>query len=386
MNSEDAHIAQTYPQRGLSITHGSGAVLYDADGKEYIDCMTGIGVALLGHSHPAVVSAIKEQAEKITTCNCMFYNETRERFVKKVAEITPGNLNRMFLCNSGTESVECALKLARKHTGKTGIIAMNRGFHGRTMGALSATWKPAYRKPFEPLVPGFSHVDFGDAETLRNAVNEDTAAVLLEPVQGESGVLLPPDGYLQEVRKICTENNVLMILDEVQTFGRTGNFFAAQTFRVVPDIVCIAKGVGGGVPLGVTASTDEIFSSFGKGDHFSTFSGNPLSCAAGLATIETIQNENLLQTGAEVGEYLVSKLKEIEDPAIRNVRGIGAMAAMEMRFPVGKILKTCQERGLIIHVSGKNIMRFLTPLVMTREQVDKVVGILQEVLDENSGA
>ena len=383
---EEDHLVQTYANRGICIDHGSGALLYDESGKEYIDCMAGIGVALLGHDNDHVVRAIAEQSRKLMTCNCMFQNETREKFVEKVAEITPGKLNRMFLSNSGAESVECAIKLARKYTKRTEIIAMKRGFHGKTMGALSATWKPTYSKPFLPLIPGFEHVAFGDAQELRKAINQETAAVLLEPVQGESGVLLPPEGYLQEVREICDRKGVLMMLDEVQTFGRTGNFFAAEAFGVVPDVICTAKGIGGGVPLGVTASTDEIFSAFGPGDHTSTFGGNPLSCAAGLATIETIQKEGLLKKGAEMGGKLLNGFRKIECSATREARGIGAMVALEMRFTVGNVLRACMERGLLLMASGRNIMRVLPPLVITEELVDRTLEIMEVCLDENSTA
>ncbi|MFH1425039.1 MAG: acetylornithine/succinylornithine family transaminase [archaeon] len=379
-------LAKTYGMRGIELVRGSGALVYDLEGNEYVDCTAGVGVVLLGHAHPELTRAISEQTQRLVTCYGIFDNDVRNEFARRFEAVTPGNLNTFFLSNSGSESVECALKLVRRYTGRTEVVAMSRAFHGRTLGALSAIWKPAYRKAFEPLVPGFSHVKYGDSEGLRNVVSESTAAVIVEPVQGEAGVVLPPEGYLQEVREICNESGALLIFDEVQSFGRTGNYFAAQTFGVTPDIACVAKGVAGGVPMGVTASTEEIFSALGVGEHGSTFGGNPLSCAAGIATLNVLQSENLIERGAEMGQRLLAGLRKIENESIREVRGIGAMVALEARFPCGGALKSCMENGVLVLASGRNVMRFLPPLVISEEQVDTVIEVVRSSLNANSTA
>lgn len=286
---EDTFEAQTYAKRPVVIVRGKGALVWDTEGKEYIDCVAGHGVSLTGHCHPKIVEAIKRQAEKLITCPGILYNDARAELVEKLAKIAPKGLTRTFLSNSGTEAVECAIKVARKYTGKKEIIAMTKGFHGRSLGALSATWEKKYREPFEPLVPGFNHVKFGDADEVREAINENTAAVIVEPVQGEAGIYPAPEGYLKELREICDEKDVLLIFDEIQSgLGRTGEMFACMHWGVTPDIMTLAKGIAGGVPMGATIAREEVMNSLKEGEHGTTFGGNPLACAAANTTLDVI--------------------------------------------------------------------------------------------------
>ncbi len=387
MRIEDEYSANVYTKRPALIVKGKGVILWDINGKEYIDCIGGHGVCNLGHpGHPKVIEAIKNQLDKLVTCPGTLYNDTRANFFKKLASITPGNLNKIFLSNSGAEAVECAIKLARKYTGKKEIIACKRGFHGRTFGSLSATWNPKYRNPFLPLVPGFKHVVFGNANEFEKTINKNTAAMIVEPIQGEGGIHLPPDGYLQELRDICSENNVLLIFDEIQTgFGRTGKIWACEHWNVIPDIICMSKSIAGGIPMGATASTPEIMGSFKSGQHGTTFGGNPLACAAGISVINTIKEENILDRVQENGEYFRKKLKEIGHKyrIVREIRGIGLMIAMEMRFESTEIIQAAVKKGLLLLPAGRNVIRFLPPLVIEKDQIDKVVLIMDELLEEH---
>jgi acetylornithine/LysW-gamma-L-lysine aminotransferase len=381
---EDQHSAGVYSKRPVVLVRGQGTRVWDADGKAYIDCATGIGVAAVGHANPCVAQAIAEQAQTLITCaDAHFYNDKRAQLLHKLMEIAPGkHLRRVFLCNSGTEAVEAAIKFARGFAKRPGIIAAMRSFHGRTLGALSATWKEKYRKPFGPLIPGFSHVPFGDLQKLEEALNDETAAVLLEPVQGEGGVYPPPAGYLEAVRELCTRKGVLLILDEVQTgFGRTGRMFACEHVSVEPDILCLAKAMGGGMPIGATLLREDI--SLGKGLHGSTFGGNPLVCAAALATIEYIQQNRLPERAAERGAYFLSRLKELEScENVREARGLGLMLALQLRVKSGPYLLKLMERGILALPAGNTVIRFLPPLEITADEVDQVVAALNAVLRE----
>ncbi|MHA1603543.1 MAG: aspartate aminotransferase family protein [Candidatus Freyarchaeota archaeon] len=380
---EDTYLARTYTKRPIMIVRGKGALVWDVEGREYIDCVAGHGVSITGHCHPRVVEAIKAQAEKLITCPGILYNDVRAELVEKLAKIAPKGLTRTFLSNSGAEAVECAIKLARKYTGKKEIIAMTKGFHGRTLGALSATWEKKYRTPFEPLVPGFHHVRFGDADAVREAINENTAAVIVEPVQGEGGVNPAPEGYLEELREICDQKDTLLIFDEVQTgFGRTGEMFACMHWKVTPDIMTMAKGIAGGVPMGATIAKEEIMNVLKESEHASTFGGNPLACAAANATVDVIVEEKLPQRSKELGLRLKSKLEAIKEnsKAVRQVRGLGLMIGVELRFRVRDYVLKAMEKGLLVLTSGLTILRLLPPLVITDEQIDKTAEILAEVL------
>ncbi|UCD73441.1 MAG: aspartate aminotransferase family protein, partial [Candidatus Bathyarchaeota archaeon] len=359
---EDRCMAPVYAKLPLTLSKGLGATVWDTDGKEYIDCMGAYGVAIVGHCHPKVVEAVRHQAGLLISCHGSIYNDTRAQLLQKLEEITLPGLDMFFLCNSGAETVECAIKLARKKTGKTGIIAFNNSYHGKTMGALSATWSKKYRDPFEPLVPGFNFARYGNMEEVKKLIGESTAAIIVEPVQGEGGIRVPPEAFLEELRSICDRNELMLIFDEVQSgFGRTGKMWASEHWKVVPDIMCSSKAVAGGVPMGITFAKGDVMKSFGTGDHTSTFGGNPLACAASLAAIEVIQSERLVEKAKRDGDYFRKKLEGLQEKfrIVREVRGKGLMIGVEMRFPVKDILFNGLERGLLLLYAGRNVLRFL---------------------------
>lgn len=372
-----------YPKRPVVLVKGKGSLVWDKDGKEYIDCVGGNGVALIGHSHPKLLEAIRTQAEQLIICPQTFYNETRAILLEKLAKILPEPLEKTFLSNSGAESVECAIKLARKHTGKKAIIAMQQAFHGRTLGALSATWNPKYRDPFLPLVPGFSHVPFGDLEAVKQAITDDTAAIITEVVQGEGGVIPAPEGFIAGLRELCTVKNVLLIIDEVQTgLGRTGEFLASQHSKVVPDILCLAKGLAGGIPIGATVSSSAIFDSMTVGEHYTTFGGSPLVCAAAIASLDIIQDEKLVANSKNLGKYFKDRLlQEYKDVRlVKEIRGLGLMIAIELRLKQKDFILKASEKGLLLLTSGTTTIRMLPPLNISRAQIDKALSILKETL------
>ncbi|MCW4017555.1 MAG: aspartate aminotransferase family protein [Candidatus Bathyarchaeota archaeon] len=389
INAENQLMANVFGKRQIVITKGKAATLWDINGKEYVDCMGSFGVALLGHCHPKVVAAIHEQAEQLISCHGSLYNDKRSEFLQKLVAFTPEGLDKAFLSNSGAEAVECAIKLARKYTGKPEIIAVMGGYHGKTMGALSATWDKKYREPFQPLVPEFKHVPPDNLEKIKAAISEKTAAVLVEPIRGEGGIRVAPDGYLQGLRELCNEKNVLLIFDEVQTsFGRTGKLFGCQNWGITPDIMTLAKPFAGGLPIGITVAKAEIMSAFKVGEHSTTFSGGPLVCAAGCAAIDALVEENLAEKAASTGKYFKARLEELADKykIVKEVRGLGLMLGMELRFDVYRILLKCAERGVLVLDAGRNVLRFLPPIVITKEQVDKAITVLDAVLEEEENA
>jgi len=388
IETDERLMAPLFWKRPVVVDHGKGVYLYDTEGNQYLDCTSNYGVAITGHSHPKVVQAIKDQSEKLISCHGTFYNPIKSQFLDKLSEMVPSSLNKCYMSNSGTEAVEYALKLARKATGKKGFIGMMNGFHGKTMGSLSLTWNKKYRTPFMPLLQDVSHVPFGKSERLQDKITDETAAVILEPIQGESGVNISPEGYLQEIRDICTDNSVLMILDEIQTgTGRTGKFLAAEHSGVEPDIVCLSKAIASGFPMGVTLSTEEVASNLKTGDHSSTFGGNPLACAAGKATLDVIDGENLMQNAATLGNYLLNELQGFKEYSIvRDVRGKGMMLAIETKFSVLDIILGSLEKDLLVLEAGRNVLRLLPPLVMNKEEANKVVQILSEVIGECDAA
>jgi LysW-gamma-L-lysine/LysW-L-ornithine aminotransferase len=386
---ENQLMANVFAKRQIVITKGKGAVLWDAHGKEYVDCMGAYGVALLGHCHPRVVAAIHLQAERLISCHASFYTDKRSEFLQKLIAITPRGLNKAFLSNSGAESVECAIKLARKFTGKPEIIAMMGAFHGKSMGALSATWDKKYREPFMPLVPEIKHVPPDNLEKLKEAITGKTAAILLEPIRGEGGIRVPPDGYLQGLRQLCDEKGVLLMFDEVQTsFGRTGKLFGCENWGVTPDVMCLAKPFAGGLPIGITVAKENVMSAFKLGEHSTTFSGSPLVCAAGCAAIEALVSENLTEKASTTGKYFKAQLEalQVKHKIIKEVRGLGLMLGVELRFDVFNIIVKCAERGVLILDAGRNVLRFLPPLVITQAQVDKAISVLDVVLGEEENA
>jgi acetylornithine/LysW-gamma-L-lysine aminotransferase len=380
MKTEDVYDAKMYSKRSMEIVRGKGAILWDTTGKEYVDMGASIGVMNVGHCNEYVIQAIREQTERLMYIYSIFYNDQRAKLLEKLAEISPQSLQRSFLCNSGTEAVEAAIKFARAYTKKKEIIAAMQAFHGKTLGSLSATWDAKYKTPFEPLVPEFKHVVFGDITSLQQNISRNTAAVLLEPIQGEAGVRIPSDTYLQQVRELCNEHGVLLILDEVQTgFGRTGAMWACQHYAVDPDIMCVAKSMAGGFPMGAMITRDDICI-LPQASHTSTFGGNPLACAAALASIKFIEEKRLCQRAAELGDYFLRQLHKIKSEKIREVRGKGLLIGVEMREKVKPLLTSLAERGVLAISSGKTILRFLPPLVIEKEQIDFTVDQLRDLI------
>ncbi len=376
---ENKHTSGLYTKQNFAIVRGQGASLWDAEGNEYIDCSSGHGVANLGHAHPKVAAAIAEQATKLVTLFETFPNDQRAALMEKLTALTPG-LDRVFFCNSGTESIEAAIEFSRVSTGRTGIIAAMRGFHGRTLGALSATWNKKYREAFEPLVPDYSHVAYNNIAALEKAVTDKTAAVVLEVVQGEGGVYPADPAYLEAVRELCTERGALLVIDEVQTgFGRTGKIFAYQHYGITPDILCVAKSLAGGIPMGAVLLGPAV-KNLAPGLHGSTFGGNPLSCAAAVAALTVIEEENLPQQAAEKGAYLKEKIRSLNLPIVREVRGLGLMVGIELKQKVAPYVKALQEKRIIALNAGLTTIRLLPPLVITYQQLDQVVAALAEVL------
>ncbi len=379
---ENLHTSGVYAKRDLVITHGKGATLYDENGRAYIDCVGGQGAANLGHAHPKVVAALHEQAQKIISCPEMFYNDTRAKLLEKLTSLAPQGMERAFLSNSGTEAVEAAFKFARYSAKRTEIIATMRGFHGRSMGALSATWNKKYRAPFQPLIPGIKHVPYNKLEKLEAAIDENTAAVILEAVQGEGGVYPADADYLLGAQKLCRERGALLIMDEIQTgFGRTGKMFALDHYGLSPDILCVAKSIAGGFPMGATLLGERV-AELAKGIHGSTFGGNPLAAAASLAALNALVDEKLPERAAELGAYFLAELRKIESPLIREVRGLGLMLGIEIKQKVAPYLRALTERGILALPAGMTVIRLLPPLVIEKEQVDEVVEALKEVLND----
>ena len=383
--SEDQFMGNLYQRFPVTIERGVGSHVWDVDGKEYIDCMGGYGVALVGHKNQRVNVAIREQIDKIITVHSSLYNKTREEFLKTLIGLAPKGLTQVHLNNSGAEAIEAAMKFARKFTGKKGMVAMKGSYHGKSFGALSLTFNPKYRTPFAPLVEKVSFATYGDIESLRSVVDDDTAFVILEPIQGESGIIVAPEGFLQEVRKLCDEKGIVLIFDEIQAgLGRTGRLWACDHWNTAPDILCLAKGIAGGVPMGATLVRPDILASISKGEHSSTFGGNPISCAAGTAALKAITEDGLIENSEKMGKIFregLEKLKE-KHSIIREVRGKGLMIGIEMKFEVKDILMGLIEKGVLMLYSGRNILRILPPLVISEDDVTKVLHALDSVLTE----
>ncbi|MFB5629790.1 MAG: aspartate aminotransferase family protein [Nitrosarchaeum sp.] len=381
--TEDDFMGGLYQRFPVTIEKGVGAHVWDINGKEYIDCMGGYGVAIVGHQNKRVTKAIKDQVDKIITVHSSLYNKTREEFLKTLIGLAPKGLTQVHLNNSGAEAIEAAIKFARKFTGKKGMVAMKGSYHGKSLGALSITFNPKYKKSFEPLVEKVSFASFGDIESLRSTIDDDTAFVILEPIQGESGINVAPDGFLQDVRKVCDEKGILLIFDEIQAgLGRTGRLWACDHWNTAPDILCLAKGIAGGVPMGATLVRPDILASMSKGEHSSTFGGNPLSCAAGIATLQALTQDGLIENSEKMGKIFregLEKLKE-KHTIIREIRGKGLMIGIELKFEVKDILMNLMDKGVLMLYSGRNILRVLPPLVISKEDIAKVLETLDVVL------
>src|SRR3984893_8358261 len=380
---ENTYGSGVYSKRPIAIVRGQGASLWDSEGREYIDCTAGYGVANIGHARTEVASAIAAQAQRLITCPEIVYNDVRATFLERLANLTPPGLSHIFLCNSGTEAVEGALKFARIATGRTGIDDALRSFHGRTMGALSATWEPHYREPFAPLVPGVSHVRYNDLAAAEAAISEQTAAVMIELVQGEGGVHVASEEYVRGLASLCHERGALLIVDEVQTgFGRTGRLFACNHYDLQPDILCLAKSLAGGVPMGAICLGPRVMESgrITRGVHGSTFGGNPLACAAALATLDVLEQEALPERAAALGEQALERLRALRSPLIREVRGRGLLLGVELHRRAQPYLEKLVERGILALLAGPNVIRLLPPLVITEEQLEGMLVVVEEVV------
>jgi LysW-gamma-L-lysine/LysW-L-ornithine aminotransferase len=383
LNDEDRYVGALYQRFPVNIAKGKGTRVWDTAGKEYIDCMGGYGVALVGHCNDRVVNAIKRQAEILITAHMSTYNDTRLRFMEKIASVAPPSLNKIFFANSGAESVEAALKFARKYSGRHGVIAMNGGYHGKTFGALSVTHSEKYRKSFMPLLDGVKFVPYSDPSLLEEVIDDTIGCVILEPIQGETGIIVPPDDLLPKIREICNRRNLVLIFDEIQSgLGRTGKMWAGQNWNTTPDIMCLAKGIAGGIPMGLVLAKQEIMDTMKLGEHSSTFGGSPIACAAGTATMEALIDDKLIDNAAKMGVHFKEGLNRLQEKhkIIRQVRGIGMMLGVELRFDVKDILFDGIRRGVLILYSGRNILRLLPPLVMDEMTVSRVVDIIDIIL------
>ncbi len=373
----------------IVLDHGDGVYVYDTQGKKYLDYLGGIAVNVLGHAHPALVKAVADQAGKMIHCSNLYYTQVQADAAEKLVKLS--GLGKVFFGNSGAEANEGAIKLARKYAHnidpeKSQIISANMSFHGRTIATLTATGQPHYHEGFGPLPEGFDYVDYNDIEALESMMSEKTAAVMLETIQGEGGVHVPDKEYFHKVRALCDKYDALLILDEIQCgMGRTGKFFAYEQYGIKPDIVTLAKGLAGGVPIGAFIASDKVSSAFKAGDHGSTFGGNPLACAGANVVLDTIVNDGLLQHVEEVGAYLrkgLEELKEAYPSLITEVRGMGLIQGMQLTKPGRDIVNRCLDYGLIINCTVGTVLRFVPPLIIEKQHVDELISVLKKVLPE----
>ncbi len=377
---EETYALGVYAKKELVLVKGRNARIWDKDGNEYIDCVSGNGVANLGHANEKIAQAVSEQAARLITCSNMFYNDQRALLLEKLIQITPANLNKTFLCSSGTESIEGAIKFAKVTTHKTEFVCAEKAFHGRTTGSLSATFKPEYKNGFEPLLPGFGFVPFNDFDSLKELVNQNTAGIILEVIQGEGGINIGNADYFQKVRQLCDEKGVILIIDEIQSgFCRTGKMFACYHFDLEPDILCVAKAIAGGLPMGAVVCSNKIDVPAGK--HGTTFGGNPLCCAAANAAIDFMIENQLAEQAQEKGEYFTEKLKKHPLRKIQEIRGLGLMIGIELKGPAAPLISMLLEKGVLVFPAGANVIRVLPPLTITYEDLDFVIEKLVEVLN-----
>ena len=377
---ENRHGSGAYGKRPTALVRGEGVYAYDEQGARYLDATSGQGVAALGHCHPAIIEAITEQAATLITCHESFYNDRRAALYQQLASVMPADLKRFFLCNSGAEANEGALKVAKLLTGRDGIVAAKRSFHGRTAGALSLTWTQKYRKPFQAWLPAVDYVAYNDIEAANLAITEATAAVFVEAIQGEGGVHPADEEYLQALRARCDQTGAMLIVDEIQTgLGRTGSWFGFEHAAIVPDIISVGKAIAGGLPMGVVCWR-EAHGPIDRASHGSTFGGNPLACAAALAAISTIRDEGLVEKTRVNGEWFMEELKTLNLRGVRQARGRGLMIGLELRGRVTPVLKALQEQGVLALPAGLTTLRLLPPLIISREQLSVVAGAIEAVL------
>lgn len=392
MEADARYVMNTYRRTPMAPVRGLGTTVWDAEGREYLDFLGGIAVNALGHCHPRVVEAICDQARKLIHCSNLYYIEPQVKLARLLAENSFGD--KVFFCNSGAEAIEGAIKLARRCSslvhgpGRYEVISARNSFHGRTLAALAATGQTRYHEGFEPLPAGFTHVPFNDLDALQEAVTARTCAVLLEPVQGEGGIHPADPAYLQGVARVCRHNGLLLIFDEIQCgLGRTGRMFAYQHYGVEPDIMVLAKALGGGMAIGAVVARREVAEAFTPGTHASTFGGNPLACAAALAVMDVILSEDLPGRAAATGRYFAEKLASLRArfPGVVAVRGLGLMLGLELSRPGQEVVGECLRRGLLVNCTAERVIRFLPPLTVTAQEVDRAVGILAEALAEAGG-
>ncbi len=385
----EKYVANTYARYPILLVRGEGTRVWDLEGEEYLDFVSGLAVCNLGHCHPKVVKAIRDQAERLIHVSNFYYIEPQIELASLLCKLSFAD--KVFFCNSGAEANEGAFKLARKYAKeKTGkdryeIITMERSFHGRTLATLTATAQEKFHKGYEPLMPGFKYVPFNDILAVKNAIDSKTCAVMLEPIQGEGGVNCPSEGYLKALREICDEQGLLLIFDEVQVgMGRTGKLFAYEHEGVEPDMLTLAKSLAGGVPIGALLIKKGVADSFRPGDHASTFGGNPLATAAGVAALTTILQEGMLENCQKTGDYFFSRLEEMKKnfPFVKEVRGKGLILGMELKIDGSAIVKEMLKKKILINCTMGNVLRFLPPLIVTKEEIDRVVNTLEEVLEE----
>lgn len=383
------HLCNTYARFPVALVRGSGARVWDAEGKMYLDFAAGIAVDVLGHCHPKVVEAIRAQAETLLHVSNLYHIEPQIRLARALCEHSFGG--RVFFCNSGAEANEAAIKLARCYakaqwsSDRYEIVCMRDSFHGRTMATVTATGQAKYSQGFEPLLPGFKHIPFNDLTAAKRAIDSRTCAVLVEPIQGEGGVRVPDDDYLPGLRRLCSDREVLLILDEVQTgMGRTGRLFAYEHWGIQPDIMTLAKGLGGGLPIGAMMAKETVADAFVPGSHASTFGGNPFVTTAALAVLTEIVEARLPDHAAKIGAYLIEQLRQlaVRYPFVKEARGRGLMLALELTIPARPIVERCLERGLLILVAGDQVLRFVPPLIIGEPEADEAIGILDPVLAE----
>ncbi len=389
--SADQYLMGTYARQPISIVRGRGTKVYDLEGREYVDFVGGIAVNLLGHGHPDLVLAVQKQAAQLIHTSNLYYTEPQVRLAQMLVDHSFAD--QVFFCNSGAEANEAAIKLARRYShdkygaGRFEIITMKQSFHGRTMATLTATGQEKVQKGYEPLVPGFSYVTFNHLAELQHALTDKTAAIMLEPIQGEGGVHVVSREYLKAVRELCTQRDILLIFDEVQTgMGRTGTLFAYEQLNVQPDIMTLAKGLGGGVPVGACLATAPVAKAFGPGSHASTFGGNPLACAAALAVFRVLLDGRVLDQARRMGEYLSKGLSECKDRhhLVRDVRGLGLLQGMEVEMDAKTVVADCLKRGFLVNAVGEHVLRFIPPLIITQPEVDRLLEVLSHIFDRHA--
>lgn len=383
----DRYLMNTYARLPISVVRGRGSKVYDLEGREYLDFVAGIAVSVLGHGHPDVIAAIQKQAQHLLHASNLYYTEPQTKLAKML--VGHSFADRVFFCNSGAEANEAAIKLARRYAHRKygaeryEIIAMLQSFHGRTMATLSATGQEKVQKGFEPLLPGFTHVPFNNLSAVEQAVSGKTAAILLEPVQGEGGVRVADKSYLKGLRELCRQKDILLIFDEVQTgIGRTGTLFAYEQLGVAPDIMTLGKGLGGGLPIGACLATEAAAAAFEPGSHASTFGGNPVCCAAGLAVLRALIEGRVLDHGRRMGDYLAHGLQDMKDrlPIVKEARGLGLLQGLELTVDGKPVVTDCLARGLLINCTADRVLRFIPPLIISQADIDRLLDLLNQVL------